>query len=239
MNHSAPVKPIYVWQLPVRLFHLINAAAIVVLMLTGIYIGNPFFSASAFSATPAFVMGYVREIHFIAGYIFAANLLVRLYWAFAGNKYSRIHILKANFWKNQVKMLRYYLFLDRSHPHYLGHNPMAEMGYLSFIGVGGIILSLTGFYMYLEVRPDSAAFAWFSWLHVFADNSIWMHYIHHWLAWAIMVFVVIHVYMAIRMDALDKDATVSSILTGYKVTHDEEAEVNTPVHAKEKGEVTL
>ncbi|MGD8191327.1 Ni/Fe-hydrogenase, b-type cytochrome subunit [Brevibacillus ginsengisoli] len=234
MNHHQEVKPIYVWQIPVRIFHFINAMAILVLMITGIYIGNPFIAPSAFSATPAFVMGYVREVHFIAGYIFAANLLLRLYWAFAGNKYSRINIFKRSFWINKVKMLRYYLFMDKKHPHYLGHNPMAETGYLSFIGLGGILISLTGFYMLFEVRPSSTAFAMFSWLNVFTDNSIWMHYVHHWLAWAIIVFVVIHVYMAIRMDALDKDATVSSIITGYKVTHDEEEEA--PVKRNTKGD---
>lgn len=235
MSHHQEVKPVYVWQLPVRIFHFINALSIVVLMVTGIYIGNPFVSPSAFSATPAFVMGYVREIHFISGYIFAANLILRLYWAFAGNKHARINILKKRFWQDKVKMLRYYLFIDRKHPHYMGHNPLAETGYLSFIGLGGILLSLTGFYMLFEVRPTSTAFALFSWLGVFAENSVWMHYVHHWLAWLIMVFIVIHVYMSIRMDTIDKDGTLSSIITGYKITHDEEAEVN--VKQKGKGDI--
>ncbi|MGC5327631.1 Ni/Fe-hydrogenase, b-type cytochrome subunit [Brevibacillus sp. SYSU BS000544] len=235
MKHPSPIKPIYVWQLPVRFFHMINALAILVLMITGVYIGNPFVSPQAFSATPAFLMGYVREIHFIAGYIFAANLMLRLYWAFAGNKNSRINVLKKSFWTGKFQMLKYYLFIDRKHPHYLGHNPMAEFGYLTCIGLGGIILCLTGFFMLFEIRPHSTAFAMFSWMMVFSENSIWMHYIHHWLAWGIMVFIVIHVYMAVRVDALDKDGALTSIFTGYKFTHDEDEEH--AAKAKGKGEI--
>ncbi|WP_051330719.1 Ni/Fe-hydrogenase, b-type cytochrome subunit [Aneurinibacillus terranovensis] len=216
MRHNAGHKTVYVWQLPVRIFHAINALSILTLMATGIYIGNPFVSSTALSATPAFLMGYVREVHFVAGYVFAANLFVRLYWAIAGNRYAQTRPWRKSFWIGLYKVVRYYMFIDRAHPHYTGHNPMAEASYLLFIGLGGVLLSLTGFYMLYEVHPQTFSFAMVSWLHVFTDNSIWMHYVHHWLAWVIMVFVVIHVYMSIRQDMIDKDGTVSSILTGYK-----------------------
>ncbi len=37
---------VYVWELPVRIFHWINAFSILVLMITGVFIGRPFVSAS-------------------------------------------------------------------------------------------------------------------------------------------------------------------------------------------------
>ncbi len=36
-----------------------------------------------------FIMAKFRFIHFIAAYVFAVMVLVRIYWWFAGNKYSR------------------------------------------------------------------------------------------------------------------------------------------------------
>ncbi|HWQ42931.1 MAG TPA: cytochrome b/b6 domain-containing protein, partial [Desulfosporosinus sp.] len=35
------IKRIYVWQIPIRLFHWINAICISILFTTGLFIGNP------------------------------------------------------------------------------------------------------------------------------------------------------------------------------------------------------
>ena len=43
---SAAVRRVYVWQLPVRLYHWINALCILVLFLTGLYIATPILSTS-------------------------------------------------------------------------------------------------------------------------------------------------------------------------------------------------
>jgi Ni/Fe-hydrogenase 1 B-type cytochrome subunit len=40
MAHSI-IRRIYVWELPVRFYHWINAAAVMVLVGTGIIIGRP------------------------------------------------------------------------------------------------------------------------------------------------------------------------------------------------------
>ena len=39
----------YVWELPVRITHWINAVSVVVLSFTGFYIGHPFFTATGSS----------------------------------------------------------------------------------------------------------------------------------------------------------------------------------------------
>lgn len=36
-------RQVYVWQFPIRFFHWVNAVAITVLFLTGMYIGHPIF----------------------------------------------------------------------------------------------------------------------------------------------------------------------------------------------------
>ena len=57
----------YVWEVPVRLTHWVNVLAILVLAGTGFYIGNPFISGSVY------LMGWVRAIHRITAYTFAAS----------------------------------------------------------------------------------------------------------------------------------------------------------------------
>jgi Ni/Fe-hydrogenase 1 B-type cytochrome subunit len=61
----------------VRLWHWVNAFAILVLAKTG------YFIASSLPSTPGeantnFLMGYIRFAHFAAGYALAVGLLVRI-----------------------------------------------------------------------------------------------------------------------------------------------------------------
>ena len=39
--NPVPIQRIYVWELPVRFYHWINFASVVVLAVTGYLIGNP------------------------------------------------------------------------------------------------------------------------------------------------------------------------------------------------------
>ena len=72
-------RRIYVWELPVRAFHWINALAITALGITGLLLGKPFSVANAQEASFQYWFGTVRFIHFTAGYVFLFNMLVRTY----------------------------------------------------------------------------------------------------------------------------------------------------------------
>lgn len=90
--HYKPVKNevrVYVWELPVRIFHWLNMFAIILLMGTGLYIGKPFSAAMIpEEAYYSNLMGWMRYIHFFAAFLFTINLLFRLYWVFKGNKFA-------------------------------------------------------------------------------------------------------------------------------------------------------
>ena len=61
---------IYIWELPVRIFHWINAISIFVLMVTGIYIGKPFVAALVQEeAYYSWFMGWARYIHFFFAFL--------------------------------------------------------------------------------------------------------------------------------------------------------------------------
>ena len=80
------MKSEYVWEFPVRLTHWVNFLAIIILTFTGAYIGSPFMQPPP---GEHFYMATIRFIHFVAAYAFTLSCLLRVYWAFSGNEYSR------------------------------------------------------------------------------------------------------------------------------------------------------
>ena len=71
---AASIKSVYVYEAPVRLWHWVNALAIVVLAFTGYFIGQPLPTQPG-EASANYLMGYIRFAHFAAGYVFAVGLL--------------------------------------------------------------------------------------------------------------------------------------------------------------------
>lgn len=205
----------YVWELPVRVTHWVNVAAITILTLTGLFIAHPL----SLAATPSqYVMGWVRFVHFVAAYVFAIGLAVRAYWSLAGNKYSNWRTFfpytnKADR-ERMVATLRYYTFLDRRLPHVVGHNAVAAAAYfLVFLLYLGMIAS--GFALYAEHAPGgllSMAFGWIG--RIFSNQSLRL--IHHIFMWLIIGFVIQHVYSCWLMDIKERGGLISSMFSGYK-----------------------
>ncbi len=225
-KRSKELGKIYVWELPVRIFHWLNVVAIVVLMITGIYIANPFVSASIpEDAYYSFLMGWVRYIHFFAAFLFTANLLFRLYWVYKGNTFAKSNPFRISFWKETWETIKHYLFLPNKKKHYIGHNTLAQLSYWIFIGLGSIIMMFTGFYLFFEPQLASFFGGFFSKLGlIFGGNSFSIRSWHHLVAWGYMVFMVVHIYMAFREDWLSRNGTMSSIVTGYKTEKEEDIE---------------
>lgn len=208
---------VLVWELPVRLWHWINAACIAILMVTGYFIGKPFLSASIQEeAYYSFLMGWSRYIHFFTAFVFTAALLVRIYWSFVGNKYSIFTVFKKGFWKEMFETVKYYLFMKNKKPHYVGHNPLAQFAYWVMFGACCIIIIFTGYFLYIEPQHESMFGFLFAWVpYVFGDSSSIRTW-HHLAAWGIIIFTVVHIYLAFREDYLQRNGTMSSIITGYK-----------------------
>src|SRR5579871_345339 len=78
----------YVWQLPIRLTHWVNAISIAVLFVTGLFIATPVLMPQG-EAWNHFWMGRMRELHFAFGFALILSVAVRVYWFFAGNNYAR------------------------------------------------------------------------------------------------------------------------------------------------------
>ena len=82
-------RRVYVWELPVRVYHWINAVGSGGLCITGYLIGAPMRAFYAPEAYQQYWFGWVRFIHFLCAFIWVFNFVARIYWGFVGNKYAR------------------------------------------------------------------------------------------------------------------------------------------------------
>lgn len=209
-------KDVYVWELPVRIFHWVNATCILILLFTGYYIYNPFLHAPGTVATEHFVMGTARFVHFVTAYVFIANLLFRMYWFIVGNQYAKIRFWRKEWWVGLKDVILFYAFVRKSEPHFTGHNPLAEISYLLFIWVGSFFIILTGLTMQAEIYQSGILFMLTNWFSGLLVNPYMPRLIHHMLAWVFVLFIVAHLYTSFRYDFISKAGATSSIITGYK-----------------------
>lgn len=229
-THVAPIEPsgvdlarVYVWQIPVRITHWVIALSIVVLAATGIYLGNPFIIAAG-EARQHFVMGIAKLIHFYAAIAFTLAVLARILWMFVGNRYSHWNKLlpvgKRRF-KNILPTVRFYLFMLRKPPGFVGHNPVAGLAY-SAIFFLYLTMITSGLALYAISAPAGSPMRWFSaFLPLFGGAQI-ARLVHHIVMWLLLGFAVHHVYSALLMSHVEKNGTLESIFSGFKTVHRED-----------------
>lgn len=224
--HGRSVRAVYVYEAPVRLWHWVNALAITVLAVTGWFIASPLPSQPG-EASANFLMGYIRFTHFAAGYILLVGLLGRIYWAFVGNHHARqlflVPFFSVSWWKEVFFELRWYLFLERDPKKYVGHNPLAQMMMFLLFFLPLLFMIVTGFALYGEgAQAGSWAHTLFtSWVIPLFGESQDVHTWHHLIAWLIVLFVMLHVYAAIREDIMSRQSLVSTMLSGWRMFKDD------------------
>jgi Ni/Fe-hydrogenase 1 B-type cytochrome subunit len=213
---SANRRWVYLWQWPIRAMHWAAALSIVVLVVTGFYIGQPYFMTGG-EASAHYLMGWVRFLHFAAAGVFVATAIIRVYWLFAGNKFERWRALfpiTRTDWVNVFKQVKFYLMIQpEKAPRYLGHNPLQQFSYTGMYAVA-LAQVVTGFAMYGQSRPGGLWYTVFGWVVPLLGGIQVVHFVHHVLSWAFLIFVPIHIYLALRADVLERTGTISSIVSG-------------------------
>ena len=111
------------WDVSTRLFHWVNALAVLTLIVLGLILLNE--DVLGLSAGGKLLL---KQIHVAAGYLMALNLIWRFAWAFIGNRYARWRAILpggAGYWG----ALRAYVaaFLSGEPQEYVGHNPAARL----------------------------------------------------------------------------------------------------------------
>lgn len=229
----ARLREQYVWEVPVRVTHWVNVAAILTLSVTGLYIGTG--KTLAHDASQ-YVMGWVRFIHFVTAYIFTVSVFSRIYWAFVGNRYAGwrefIPWYRNTGRRNMLLTLRYYVFLDRTVPNVIGHNALAGATYL-LVFILYLVMIVTGFALYSQHAPGGVMHTLIGWTMLLFSNQ-GMRLTHHLVMWLLIAFAIHHVYSAWLMDVKERGGVMSSIFSGYKPVR-EMGGIGTEEDANRKG----
>ncbi|MCF8478966.1 MAG: Ni/Fe-hydrogenase, b-type cytochrome subunit [Rhodospirillum sp.] len=220
------ITSVYVYEAPVRLWHWINALAIVVLAVTGYFIGSPPPAAAPGNTFDTFWFGYIRYAHFAAGYVLAVGFLGRIYWAIVGNHHARqlfyVALWSKKWWKEVLFELRWYFFLEKRPKKYVGHNPLAQFAMFFLFTLGVTFQIVTGFALYGEgLGEGSWADTLFGWVIPLFGGSMDVHTWHHLGMWWIMMFILTHVYVAIREDIMSRQSIVSTMISGTRTFKDD------------------
>ncbi|MHC4989811.1 MAG: Ni/Fe-hydrogenase, b-type cytochrome subunit [Planctomycetota bacterium] len=210
---------VYVWELPVRAYHWINAICVMTLIVTGYVIGNPITIRFGDEAYQQYWFGTVRFTHFVTAFVFFFNHLVRIYWGFAGgSRYSAwsnfIPHTRAQ-WREIRETLRMdILQLTNRGELAIGHNALAGFVYfLSFLVF--LFQVTTGFALYSSMSSTLLP-RMFAWVVPLMGGDFAVRQWHHMFMWFFVVFTIIHVYLVFYHDYVEGRGTTSSMVGGWK-----------------------
>ncbi|NTW97073.1 MAG: Ni/Fe-hydrogenase, b-type cytochrome subunit [Oscillochloris sp.] len=216
---------IYVWQIPVRLTHWANVLSIVVLSFTGYFIGNPWLFVAERETYATFFMGTVRFVHFAAAFIFLASLLLRTYWAVAGNAWSSwrglFPFLTKRGRQGMLHAFQYYFFLRRDPPETIGHNALAG-GTYAIIVVLYAMITFTGLALFGDLHPASIWARLTGWIFMIVTSQH-LRLVHHVIMYMLILFAIYHIYVAWLIDMEEGNGLMSSIFSGFKFLRSDQA----------------
>jgi Ni/Fe-hydrogenase 1 B-type cytochrome subunit len=217
-SHPVEYRRVYVWEMPVRAYHWINAITLTALIITGYLIGAPIRAFSAVEAYQQYWFGWIRFIHFAAAYIYVFNFAARIYWGFVGNKYAR--------WNNFFPLTRKQrqeiadvvktdVLQTKLHGEIsTGHNSLAAFIYfLTFLAF--CAQAITGFALYSSMSSSFLP-RLFTWIVPLLGGEMSVRHLHHTLLWFFVAFIIVHVYLSFYHDYIEGRGTISSIVGGWK-----------------------
>ena len=209
-------KEYYLFSPFLRIFHWIMVVSILILFGTGLLITKPMDVTATEPYLTSASMDLVRDIHFLFAFLFTASLILKIY-GFITNGGDRLfpHFWKGHFYSDTVEVALHYMLLKPHHAPFL-RNPLARAGYAACYGMIAIEI-LTGFAMYFMTSPSATGGTLFGWVNTILGSEMMTHYVHHYVAWLIIVFAIGHLYMVVRAEFMEGESEVSSMFSGKKV----------------------
>lgn len=212
---------IYVYQSPIRAWHWLNMFCIIILCITGYFIGSPLPSMPG-EASDYYVLGYIRFAHFAAGQVMAVLFVGRILFAFTGNKYAKelflLPVHKQSWRHGFWEQMKWYMFASKTSPQFVGHNPVAQM--IMFFGfvLPAIFMILSGFALYAEGQGMGHwMYNFTDFMLLFFDGTLSIHVYHHLGMWVIICFVMLHLYAAFREEIVSRQSMISTMISGWRM----------------------
>lgn len=220
-----PMRRIFIFQVPTRVFHWINVLSLFTLMGTGYIIGDPPAIQAGTEASYNYWFGTTRFIHFAAAWLFTFNWFFRIFWSFiGGNRWENwrnfIPYKKAH-WQEIWKIIKLDVFMIRNDDHVsLGHNALAGFSYFLLFLIS-VAMMLTGFALYSNMSESWFA-GLFSWVIPLLGGDMAVRFIHHSLMWFFVIFSIVHIYLVFYHDYIEGRGELSSIAGGWKFVEEEQ-----------------
>jgi Ni/Fe-hydrogenase 1 B-type cytochrome subunit len=236
-NRIRKLVEVYVWELPVRFYHWINALCIFILCVTGFIIANPPAIMSGQEASFSYWFGYIRLIHFIVAFIFLFNFMFRIYWGFVGNKFANwknfIPLTKKQ-WQEIFEVIKVDILMIKKKPvDSIGHNALACIIYFGMFGAF-LLQCLTGFGLYAQMSSQAFLPKMFIWVVPLFGSDLTVRFIHHILMWFFIVFAMVHVYLVVYHDYIERRGETSSMIGGWKFIEEDVAIAEKQIESTEE-----
>ena len=203
-----------------RLQHWIRAFSIVVLVATGFYLAVPFVTPVPADEPTNFMYSLFRSWHIIVGFVFIAAIILKSYLFLFAKKHSNERaalkdVINPVIW---VKQIGFYLLISK-HPKLKGvYNPMQFIAYVGFyIMAFGLII--TGLILYVHVYHEGLGAILYEpmrTIEVMLGGLAMVREIHHILMWGVILFVVVHIYIAVYNAIFLREGTIDAIISGVK-----------------------
>jgi Ni/Fe-hydrogenase 1 B-type cytochrome subunit len=219
-----------------RINHWVVAICMVAAVLTGLYIGHPYYQS--FIADPAvtkFVMAWNRWIHFMSAIIFDVSSIVIAYLYFF-SRFNKPYKKLIPTGKNVVEFGEVFLnliTLNRRKKFDSQHEDSFNAVNFAIFHLMLIWMLLTGLQLYVHGLASgiSSIGAWWPWiLHFATDWTIPVtggtlmdvRISHHYTMWFIVVWVVFHIYYQIWRTIFWKEGDIAIVVGGSKFVKKDE-----------------
>ena len=237
------LKAYRVWDASIRWFHWINVLCVFGLIAVGVAILND--DALGLSTQGKILL---KTVHVLIGYVFAANLLWRLIWAFVGGPYARWRAILPGGRGYMGELRAYITDVKAGRPRqYLGHNPLGRIAVTVLLllllsqAVTGLVLAGTDLFYppvgswiagwvaapgvepatlqpYAKSTYDAAAYAD---MRNFRKPFIEVHEIGFYL---LLGLILIHVLAVVITELREGGTLISAMFTGKKILDQEPAD---------------
>ncbi|MBV5279547.1 MAG: Ni/Fe-hydrogenase, b-type cytochrome subunit [Campylobacteraceae bacterium] len=204
-----------------RWTHWLRAIAIVVLTVTGFYLAYVFIVPQASDEPVLFLNAKFRMWHEIAGFLLIAVTIFKIYLFFADRtslkeRVAFLDILSPKIWFQQIK---YYLFIGE-HPKLRGaYNPIQFIAYIGLYMML-ILVSITGMILYVHSYQaggiGGALYDYMRPIEAMMGGLSMVRGIHHITMWGILIFIPVHIYMAIFNSIMGREGSIDAIISGYR-----------------------
>ena len=218
-----------------RIVHWLNVICMVVAVITGLYIGHPYYQT--FIADPAvdkYVMAWNRWGHFIVAIIFDVTAILIAYLYFF-SRFEKPYKKLIPTWTNIKEFFEVFLNLitfNRRKNFDSSHSDSYNIVFFTIFHLLLIFMLLSGLQLYVHGLASgiSSIGAWWpAMLHLATDwtlevfgGNMGVRIAHHTSMYLILVWVMCHIYYQVWRTIFWREGDISIVVGGSKFVREEE-----------------